>query len=232
MKLTPTDVIAAFEREAIAIESALYAHPNLGPILRKQTAGIPTEELTRAYARWLKMTASYVAHTVPMLKATAKALALGDDEDKKISEHFAHYADEEFDHQEQYGHEAWAFNDIRALGHAHLITEEPPNATALYGNYFVHDAHLHPHAIRGAKGVLEHLSILNAEKFETGLRLAGIPNIDNAMQFIKSHGTLDIDHVRASDEQLAHLTDPKKLEQILHGAYFTGGSYRAMLDWI
>lgn len=231
--LTAQMVIDALDREARAIDTAMHEHPVLGAILRKQTSGIPQSKLADAYIRWLKVTSCYVAHTVPMLKATAAALALGDDDDKKLAAHFTHYADEEYDHKEKYGHEAWAINDMTALGASpELIAAIPPMSTQLYGSYFVHDAHLHPHAIRGAKGVLEHLSITNSAKFEEGLRACGIQNIENAMQFIRAHGILDIEHVKASDEVLKKMTDPAKLRQILHGAYFTSGSYRAFLAWI
>ena len=106
----------------------------------------------------------------------------------------------------------------------------PPHASVTaYNRYFLEDVRLHPYAFLGAKGVLEHLSIRICDDLVRGVLASGIENAAGAVTFFGHQGTLDIDHVRGGDTNRARLEEPRKRYQVLQGAYFTSGCYRAFL---
>ncbi|MBS3148912.1 iron-containing redox enzyme family protein [Candidatus Woesearchaeota archaeon] len=229
-EITPDDVITTFAREADSLDQALHTHHIIGALLYKKTNTHSVTELTHAYCRWLKMTEQYVRQTAPMLAAAGAALRDGDDEDKTWSCAFLHYKEEEIDSKGNYGHEVWATQGLQALNAPNDIMNAPePWSMQEYKRFFVTNANQHPYAILGAKGILEHLSILNAPKLENALRVSGIQNIEKALQFINSHGVLDIDHVQEGNARIRHINRTDKLAQIILGAYVTSGSYRAFL---
>ena len=59
----------------------------------------------------------------------------------------------------------------------------------LYGDYFVGAVERHPYAILGAKGVLEHLSVRTADDLVRGLLASGIAGADDAVRFVREHGS-------------------------------------------
>jgi hypothetical protein len=119
---------------------------------------------------------------------------------------------------------------MKALGVGPDLLEAPPHPHArLYGRFFVAEAAHHPYAILGAKGVLEHFSVRTADDLVRGVLASGIPNAANATRFIRAHGTLDIDHVREGDRNLGALGSPTKRLQVVDGAYFASGTYRALV---
>lgn len=233
--ITPDDVIATFGREAAMLDDALHRHPQIGAILNRNFSSASSEGLKLAYCKWLKITEQYVSSTVPMLHAAGTALKDGDSDDKEWSSAFLKYKDEETDHDDSgnYGHDAWAQQGLRALGAPEsLITAPAPWNVKAYHEFFVTDAPKHPYAILGAKGILEHLSVRNSPKLEAALLASGIPNIEQALQFIRQHGVLDIEHVRGGNENIKRIKNPEKLKQILLGAYMTSGFYRSFLAHI
>ena len=225
------DLPTIFELEAEALEVGVRRHPALGPLLASSSAVSPAGELRAAYLRYLKVTADYVKHTVPMLRAAAEALRDGDEEDRLWHERFMGYAAGETDPEAGYGHQVWALDDMRALGaHAGFLDAPAHERVDAYGSYFVDEARRHPYAILGAKGVLEHLSLRIADPMAAGVRASDIPNAANAVTFLAHHGVLDIDHVRAGDGYVTEL-QPQKRDQVVHGAYFTSGCYRTFLRY-
>jgi heme oxygenase-like protein len=118
-----------------------------------------------------------------------------------------------------------------ALGASADMLDAAPHASArLYGEYFVDEAARHPYAILGAKGVLEHLSIIGSDDIADGMRESRIARAENATTFFRHHGVLDIDHVRDGDRNLERsLKDPRKIRQVFDGVCFTGTVYRWML---
>ena len=141
-------------------------------------------------------------YTVPMLRAAGDALGDGDDEDRAWSRLSHGYAGDESEGEERYGHHIWARNDMVALGAAPGLIEASPHPSVIaYGEYFVERASLHPYAILGAKGVLEHLSIRISDDLVKGVIASGLSNGENAVSFFRHHGVLDIEHVRRRRSQ-------------------------------
>jgi hypothetical protein len=213
-----------FSLESAALDAAIRASA-----LHKLFAPAPRgPELPGVYVRFLRVTAGYVANTVPMLRAAGVALAGGDDEDRAWSALFSGYGDDEIDPAGGYGHDVWAENDLRALG-APVGHGDWPECVRTYSAYFVDHAPQHPYAILGAKGVLEHLALRFADDLSVGVRASDIPGGGAAVSFLAHHGVLDVEHVRAGDANIERLRDEAKRRQVIHGAYVTSGSYRAFL---
>ena len=223
-------LIRIFDIEAEVLEAAVKGHPSLKPLFSPGSQERGAGELREAYLRLLKMSADYVRYSVPMLRASGEALQSGDEEDRAWSELFLDYAHDETEGEERYGHHVWAINDMRALGAEEVRIDAPAHPSAVvYGKFFVENARLHPYAVLGTKGVLEHFSLLICDDLVKGVIESGIENAENATSFFHHHGVLDIDHVRTGDKNLGGLKSPEKRAQVLEGAYFTSGSYRAFL---
>jgi hypothetical protein len=218
-------LVTVFDREAQLLDSTLRDHPSLRPLFARERT-----DARAAYLALLKLTADYVQHTVPALRAAGELLRTGDDTDRAWSEHFLAYAAGETDDREAYGHHIWALADMRALAASASLLDAPPHPVAtLYGRFFVDEVRQHPYAILGAKGVLEHLSIRCSDDLVAGVVGSGIPGAADAVTFFRHHGVLDIDHVREGDRNLERLPAAKR-PQVLHGAYFTSGIYRTLVD--
>lgn len=225
-------LIQVFGDEGRLLHRALRETPSLRPLFTREFAGVDLAALRLAYARLLKMTADYVQHTTPALRAAARRLAAGDHHDQNWGARISEYAAGETDEVQGYGHQAWAHADMRGIEAPSEITEAPPHQGAVsYGKYFVERAAQHPYAILGAKGVLEHLAILASDDIVQGILDSGIPNAEKAVSFFRRHGVLDVEHVRQGNLNLATLR-LEGCEQALAGAYVTSGAYRTMLAGI
>jgi hypothetical protein len=223
-------LISVFDIEAAVLDAFVKGHPALKPFFSPGAGEKSKDELKEAYLRYLKATADYVRYSVPMLRASGEVLRGGDEEDRAWSKLFLDYAQDETESEEAYGHHVWALNDMKALGATEAQMSAPPHPSAVvYSKFFVDNARLHPYAVLGTKGVLEHLSLLMCDDLVKGLVESGIPNAENATSFFHHHGILDIEHVRSGDTNLEQLKGPEKRAQVLEGAYFTSGSYRAFL---
>lgn len=222
------DLINAFEIEGKLLDATLRHHPKLQALFTLDFLETDLAALKHAYLQLLKLKADYVQHTTPALRAAGDALRAGDDEDRRWSERFLGYAADETDEQGGYGHHVWAHNDMIALGASAEFQDAPPHASVRrYAKYFIDDVRLHPYAILGAKGVLEHFSIRVSDDLVRGIVGSRIPNAGDATSFFDHHGLLDIDHVREGNRNLADLVHADKRQQILEGAYVTSGAYRA-----
>jgi hypothetical protein len=178
----------------------------------------------------LKLEIDYVQYTTPALRAAGETMRAGDDGDRQWGELLLEYASDETDQEGDYGHQVWARNDMNALGAPKKMIDAPTHLRAeQYGKYFIHYVEHHPYAILGAKGVLEHFSILVSDDLVRGFVASGIPGAENATTFFSHHGVLDIDHVREGDRNISGLIQPHKRQQVLEGAYFSSGAYRSLL---
>jgi hypothetical protein len=226
-------LVDTFECEGRLLDATLRNHPSLRAFYSRDFGNVDRMALRESYLRLLKLKADYVRYTVPALGAAGEALKNGDEEDRAWSAVFLNYASGETDQDGDYGHHVWAHSDMRALGASESEIGAAPHFTVtLYGRYFVEEARLHPYGILGAKGVLEHFSIRTSDDLVKGVRESGIPNAARAVSFFEHHGVLDIDHVREGDRNLERLRGAEKRAQILEGAYFTSGIYRAMVHYL
>ncbi len=244
-------VVDTFAREAEGLNWALENNPKLRPFFNYRTSGVDREALKQAYMNWLKLTAEYVRFTLPMLEAAAETLSKGDEEDKAWGERMSHFAAGERD--KGYGHEIWALNDLRALGASEeLINAPPPWTVKFYGDRAIEIAGKEPYSIMARKGVLERLSILNSPRLSSGLIASGIlppyerkqgefdeefemnamRHAEQFMTFVVKHGILDFPHTQQGEAAVRTIKDQRKLLQMLEGAFFTSGSYRAIMEHI
>jgi hypothetical protein len=223
-------LIDVFELEGRLLDATLRFHPRLRPLFSRNFHGVDPDTLRRAYLQLLKLKVDYVQYTVPALRAAGHALAAGDDEDRRWSELLLSYATGETDEDHDHGHHVWARDDMKALGAApDLLDAPPPPSALLYRKFFVDDAGRHPYAILGAKGVLEQFSLRVSDDVVRGVVESGITDAANGTRFFRNHGVLDVDHVREGNHNLRALEHAYKRGQILEGAYFTSGSYRALV---
>jgi hypothetical protein len=226
------NLIELFEVESEALNALVRQHADLGPSFSRNFRDVDLDVLKRSYLRLLKMSADYVQFTCPAFRAAGEALSGGDAEDVRWSKVFLDYSEGETDEKEGYGHEVWARKDMEALGASADLLNTPLHPSAgLYGEYFVKEAARHPYAILGAKGVLEHLSIIMSDDIADGLLESRIAGAEKATTFFRHHGVLDIEHVREGDHNLEQsLKDPRKIQQVFDAVCFTGTVYRWMLS--
>ena len=224
-------LIELFEIESVALDTLLRQHAQLRPLFSRDFRGVDLDALKLSYLQLLKMKADYVQFTCPAFRAAGEALRAGDEDDRRWSNVLLEYSAGETDEQEGYGHEVWARNDMNALGASPDMLVAPLRASArLYGEYFVEEAARHPYAILGAKGVLEHFSIVLSDPIADGMLESRIAGAEKATTFFHHHGVLDIEHVREGDRNLARsLKDERKIRQAFDGACFTSTVYRWML---
>jgi hypothetical protein len=223
-------LVNIFELESHSLDALLRGHRLLQPLFTRNFDEVDASALRRAYLHLLKVSVDYVQYTVPALRAAGQALRNGDAVDRRWSELFLAYAADETEENGGTGHHHWALEDMAALGASRELLNAPTHTSAvLYGKYFVGDASKHPYAILGAKGVLEHASVRTASDLTRGVLDSGMPDAENATRFFYHHGVLDVDHVREGDRNLHWLEDGEKLRQITEGAYFTTGTYRALI---
>jgi hypothetical protein len=224
-------LVSVFEREGDLLDATLRQHPRLNPLFSRRFEAASSHALRQAYLELLKLKIDYVRYTVPALHAAGRALGAGDDEDRWWSERLLGYASDET--ADDAGHHTWARNDMRALGAPPELLEAPPHPGALlYRRYFIDDVGRHPYAILGAKGVLELFSVRISDDIVAGILASGIANAEHATSFFAHHGVLDVEHVRAGNRYLERLEHPDKRAQVVEGAYFTSGTYRALVDGV
>jgi hypothetical protein len=121
---------------------------------------------------------------------------------------------------------------MSALGAGTALREAAPHPiVSPYARFFVEGAGQHPYAVLGAKGVLEHLSLRISDDLVNGVIASAIPGAEKAVSFFRNQGLRDVDHVYAGDGTLARIEDAERRREILTGAYFTSGCYRAFLHF-
>ena len=139
------------------------------------------------YRRFLVQAWHHVRHTVPLLLAVETRLP---ERHRWLKEAVLHYVDEEA------GHEQWILNDIVHAGgdRAATTASQPSLATEAMVAY-AYDTVMrrNPVGFFGMVHVLEGtsvaLALAAADRIQSGL---GLP--DGAFRYLRSHGTLDVEH--------------------------------------
>ena len=169
-------------------------------------------DITREqYVAFLKEAYFHVRHTVPLLMACGSRLR---DDHEWLRGAVAHYIDDE------YGHEQWILNDIRACGaDADSIRRgQPSQATELMVSY-AYDMiqRVNPVGFFGMVYVLEGTSVMLATRAAQTLeRQLGLP--DEAFTYLSSHGSIDQEHVRFLEELLNRFDKDEDRACIIHAA--------------
>jgi pyrroloquinoline quinone (PQQ) biosynthesis protein C len=163
------------------------------------------------YVAFLAQAYQHVKHTVPLLMAVGARLSA----DKSwLLKAVAEYIDEEF------GHEQWILDDIAATGYdSEKARLNVPNlATELLVAYAYDTVQrINPLGFFGMVQVLEGTSINMADAAASAIQTTlGLP--DSAFHYLRSHGALDVEHVKLFQGLMDKVTDPEAQAQIVHSA--------------
>jgi hypothetical protein len=168
------------------------------PLIRNALQGCIVRE---EYLAFLRQAYHHVRHTVPLLMACGSRLPqrLG-----WLRKAIAHYIDEEV------GHEEWILNDIAACG------EDPDGVHTTGASFetrllvaYAYDviARGNPVGFLGMVHVLEGTSVAVASAAADAIQAAlALP--DAGCTYLRSHGSLDMEHVHFFETLLDRLHDP------------------------
>jgi len=163
------------------------------------------------YIAFLTQAYHHVKHTIPFLMAVGARLP---EEKEWLREAVAEYIEEELGHQE------WILNDIAACGFdkEEVRNSRPSAATELMVAY-AYDTiqRVNPIGFFGMVHVLEGTSVTTADTAANSIKEAlNLP--EKAFSYLRSHGALDVEHVKFFESLMARVTDSAEQEQIVHSA--------------
>ncbi len=190
--------------ETAAEKAGLYT----APLINKGLAG----ELTLdEYIEFLTQAYHHVKHTTPLLMAVGSRLP---EEKEWLRNAVAEYIEEELGHQE------WILNDIAACGadKEAVRSSQPAAETELMVAYAYDTIYrINPLGFFGMVHVLEGTSIASADAAADGVQKSlGLPN--NAFSYLRSHGSLDQEHVKFFEGLMNQITDKDEQDLIIHCA--------------
>jgi len=178
------------------------------PIIHRTLSGdISLQE----YVAFLTQAYHHVKHTVPLLMAVGARLP---EEKEWLREAVAEYIEEELGHQE------WILNDIAACGFdkEEVRRSQPSPATEIMVAYAYDTVNrVNPIGFFGMVHVLEGTSVTTADRAANSIKDAlDLPV--KAFSYLRSHGALDIEHVKFFESLMDRISDPAEQEQIIHSA--------------
>lgn len=163
------------------------------------------------YIDFLTQAYHHVKHTVPLLMAVGSRLP---EEKEWLREAVGEYIEEEMGHQE------WILNDIAACGaDKETVRRSLPAAATELMVAYAYDAvnRINPLRFFGMVFVLEGTSIAladnAAEQIKNKLDLPA-----NAFSYLRSHGSLDQEHIVFFENLMNKITDKNEQNQIIHSA--------------
>jgi pyrroloquinoline quinone (PQQ) biosynthesis protein C len=164
-----------------------------------------------SYQAFLREAYHHVRHTVPLMQACGAALS---ESNRWLEPALAEYIEEER------GHDQWILDDIDAAGGDSAAVREtgPEHATEVMVAYAYDTiARRNPLGFFGMVHVLEgtsvSLALLAADRIQATL---GLPNA--AFRYLRSHGTLDREHVAQFETLMDRISDPHDQDDIVHAA--------------
>lgn len=168
------------------------------PLIAEALAG----RISRArYIAYLTEAWHHVRHTVPLLMAVGARLP---DRHGKLRNDLLHYLEEET------GHDDWILNDIEAAGgDRRAVVASLPNVETDAMVAYAWDTvqRRNPVGFFGMVHVLEGTSVALALRVADGIeRSLGLPT--SAFTYLRSHGTLDLEHIEHLGGILDGLADP------------------------
>tara|TARA_R110002050_G_scaffold4887_3_gene23004 strand:- start:4713 stop:5366 length:654 start_codon:yes stop_codon:yes gene_type:complete len=191
-------------QETVAAQHAFLERP----IIQQTLSG--DISLAR-YQAFLTEAYHHVKHTVPLLMACGSRLP---EEFNWLQKAIAEYIEEEI------GHEQWILNDIEHTGLDPLSvkTGTPALPTEVMVAYAYNQIdRVNPLAFFGMVHVLEGTSIaLATHTSELVQGRLGLP--DEAFSYLRSHGSLDIAHVKFFEDLMNKIECPAAQQTIIHAA--------------
>lgn len=160
------------------------------------------------YIAFLTQAYHHVKHTVPLLMSVGAKLP----ESKEwLREAVAEYIEEELGHQE------WILNDISACNtdKETIRSGQPSYATELMVSYAYDMVNrVNPLGFFGMVHVLEGTSIAMADNAASSIQnTLSLP--DKAFSYLRSHGSLDIEHVKFFELLMEKITDKAEQDVIV-----------------
>ena len=163
------------------------------------------------YSAFLHQAYHHVKHTTPLLMALGSRLP---EEKEWLRNAVAEYIEEEVGHQE------WILNDIAACGEdkEQARHSQPSMATELMVAYAYDTIHRgNPVGFFGMVLVLEGTSVTTADPAANAIQKAlGLP--DTAFSYLRSHGSLDQEHVKFFEDLMDKIEDKEEQQLIIHKA--------------
>ena len=163
------------------------------------------------YVAFLGQAFHHVKHTVPLLMNLGAKLPHSQE---WLRDAVAEYIEEELGHQE------WILNDIAACG---FDKEVVRNSTPLFETElmvsYAYDTinRIEPVAFFGMVHVLEGTSVAIADLAAATIKdKLSLPN--NAFSYLRSHGSLDQEHVKFFETLMNRIDDEKQQDAIIHAA--------------
>ena len=178
------------------------------PIIAQVMAGTVSPA---SYVAFLGQAYHHVKHTVPLLMACGARLP---ERLEWLREAIAEYIEEE------YGHQEWILNDIRACGaDADAVRVETPNLPTELMVSYVYDQinRCNPVSFFGMVNVLEGTSIALATQ-AAGIIKGELGLPPQAFSYLTSHGSLDIEHIAFYEKLMNRLEDPADKAAVVHTA--------------
>lgn len=183
-------------------------------------------DISRAsYLAYLAQAYHHVKHTTPLLMACGSRLPGAKE---WLRDAIAEYIEEELGHQE------WILNDIEAAGgDARAVRHaQPHKSTELMVSYAYDSIQRgNPCSFFGMVYVLEGTSIKLATQAADSIQKAlDLPN--EAFSYLRSHGSLDLQHMEFFEELMNRIEDPEDQHAIQHMAemmfHLYGNVFRAL----
>ncbi|MBE7366031.1 TenA family transcriptional regulator [Ramlibacter pallidus] len=190
--------------QTAADRAALLSTPIIQGCLRGEVS-LPS------YLAFLREAYHHVRHTVPLMRALQARIPAG--------RGWLGPALDEYIEEEQ-GHEAWILDDIRACGgDAEAVRDGRAGMATEVMVAYAYDTIMrrNPLGFFGMVHVLEgtsvSLALLAADRIQAPLALP-----DAAFSYLRSHGTLDQEHVQHFQRLMDRVTDPADQDAIVHAA--------------
>ena len=166
------------------------------------TRGMYIDFLTQAY--------HHVKHTFPLLDSAAART-----KDVSYQKALLAYMNEER------GHDEWILDDIRAIGgDSEAVRNGRPSAACdlmvAYSYYVIE--HVSPFAMLGSVHVLEGMSVALAHGAANAIQAGLGVRQEEGFSYLRSHGTLDIQHVAFFRELVDGFADEEIREIVVHSS--------------
>ena len=178
------------------------------PLIQRSLSGDIT---LQDYVAFLTQAYHHVKHTVPLLMAVGARLP---EDQEWLREAVAEYIEEELGHQE------WILNDIAVCGldKEEVRRSQPSVATELMVAYAYDTINrVSPIGFFGMVHVLEGTSVTTADRAASSIKEAlNLP--EKAFSYLRSHGALDVEHVKFFESLMDRIEEPADQEQIIHSA--------------
>ncbi|MBA0171085.1 MULTISPECIES: TenA family transcriptional regulator [Pectobacterium] len=175
------------------------------------------------YIEFLTQAYYHVSHTVPLLMCAGSRLPSSHESVRgAITEYI----------EEEYGHQEWILNDIRACGgdaeKVRLGTPSLPIEMMIAFLYYRIER-VNPMSLFGMVLVLEGTSVSIASSIAAQVeQRLGLPK--KATTYLRSHGELDQDHLKFFALLMDTITDKRDQDAIIHSARRVYHLYTQMLN--